>query len=112
LTWLKFFHFWWFAPQTGVLYPTAWFRLYMVYYVAVLLLAALGVWRIAQRGPPATHLAWVIGMFLLALSGLQSLYYVEGRHRWAVEPMVLAISGGGFAMLAEHLRRLLKDRHL
>lgn len=110
LAWLKFFHFWWFAPQTGVLYPGAWLRLYMTYYVATLLFAVAGVRRIVQLGAPATHLAWVIGVFLLALSGLQSLYYVEGRHRWAVEPMVLVISGGGVAALVERRKRAPQGR--
>jgi 4-amino-4-deoxy-L-arabinose transferase-like glycosyltransferase len=106
----KLFYFWWFSPQSGVLYPTAWLRLYMVYYVAALLLAALGVMRIVQRGPPATHFGWLIGLFLLALSGLQSFYYVEGRHRWAVEALVLALSGGGFAVLVDWGRRRLEAR--
>jgi 4-amino-4-deoxy-L-arabinose transferase-like glycosyltransferase len=107
---LKLFHFWWFAPQNGVLYPKAWLLLYMIYYVVALLLAALGVWRITQRGPPATQLGWLIGLFLLALSGLQSLYYVEGRHRWAVESLLLALSGGGIAVLVECRRHLLEAR--
>ena len=65
---LKLFHFWWFAPQSGVLYPRTWLHLYMVYYVAVLLLAAFGAGRVAQRGPQATHFGWLIALFLLALS--------------------------------------------
>jgi 4-amino-4-deoxy-L-arabinose transferase-like glycosyltransferase len=105
LTALKFFHFWWFAPQTGVTYPTHWRQLYMAYYVPILLLAAAGVWRIASNGSPTTRLALLVGAFLLGLSGLQSVYYVEARHRWAIEPMLLAISGGGVAELVRCWRR-------
>ena len=93
-------HFWWFAPQTGVLYPSSWRQLYMAYYVVVLLLAAAGAWRLARIGAPATRLALLLGAFLFGLSALQSVYYVEARHRWAIEPMLLAISGGGVAALA------------
>ena len=109
---LKFFHFWWYAPQTGVKYPGRWFNLYMIYYVAVLMLAGLGVWRIAQLGPPATQLGWLIGIFLLGISVLQSLYHVDGRHRWAVESMILVLSGGGIALLVDRLRRRKKARAL
>ena len=42
----------------------------------------------------------LIAAFLLALSLLQSLYYVEGRHRWAVEPILIAISGVGVGSIA------------
>jgi hypothetical protein len=105
LTWLKFFHFWWYAPQTGGLYAKAWFTLYMAYYLGAVLLAAIGTWAVVQRGGMPARQVVLIGTFLLALSGLQSLYYVEGRHRWAVEPMLLAISGGGLATLLERRGR-------
>ena len=104
LTLSKFFYFWWFAPQTGVLYPPFWLRLYQAYYSAAMLLAFVGLRRVVRVGAPSIHLACVIGAFLLGLSALQSLYYVEGRHRWAVEPMVLAFSGGGVAALLERRR--------
>ena len=102
---LKFFHFWWYAPQTGAMYPGSWFYLYMIFYSAMLIFAALGVWRIIQLGPPATHLGLVVGIFLVGLSLLQSLYHVDGRHRWGIEPILLALSGGGLAFLIERLLR-------
>ena len=100
LTFVKFFHFWWFAPQTGARYPDSWRQLYMVYYVAVVLLASVGVLWLARTGGPAIRLALLVGAFMLGLSVVQSLYYVEARHRWAVEPMLLALSGGGLAALS------------
>lgn len=103
LTLRKFVQFWSFSPQTGVLYPRAWFHLYLAYYVAVLLLAAIGTWRVLRIGGDARHRAWLVGAFLLALSALQSFYYVESRHRWGVEALVLAMSGGGAAVLWERV---------
>ena len=100
LTFVKFFHFWWFAPQTGVLYPALWRQVYMAYYVLALGLAAAGGWRLAHMGAPAIRLTLLVVAFLLGLSALQSVYYVEARHRWAIEPMLLAISGGGVAALS------------
>ena len=97
----KLYQFWWFAPQTGVEYPSAWRYLYMLYYVFALFLAVIGLWWTGRLGPPASHFAMLIVVFVAALSVLQSLYYVEGRHRWGIEAMVLALSGVGFAALIE-----------
>jgi 4-amino-4-deoxy-L-arabinose transferase-like glycosyltransferase len=99
ITFLKLFHFWWFAPQTGEEYPATWLHLYAIYYVLVLFSFVVGLWRIIRLGPPATRFTALIIAFMLALSIFQSLYYVEGRHRWAIEPMILAIAGVGFATL-------------
>jgi len=108
LTFLKFFNFWWFAPQTGVLYPVLWRQLYMAYYVLVLLLAGAGAWRLAPADADTVtrRMALLLGAFLLGLSAVQSVYYVEARHRWAIEPMLLAISGGGVAVLVGRRRGL------
>lgn len=103
LTAMKFFHFWWFAPQTGVRYPASWFWASAAYYVATLLCAGVGVHRILKAGPPAVRQAVLLVALLLALSLLQSLYYVEGRHRWGVEPLLLVFSGGGAAALYQRL---------
>jgi 4-amino-4-deoxy-L-arabinose transferase-like glycosyltransferase len=100
LTAMKFLHFWWVAPQTGLLYPRSWFRAYLVYYVLVLLLAMIGAWSIWRTETLARPQLLLIAAFLLALSLLQSFYYVEGRHRWAVEPILIAISGVGVGSIA------------
>ena len=102
---VKFFHFWWYAAQTGTKYPGSWFYLYMIFYSALIILAAVGVVRILQLGPPATYLGWLVGIFLLGLSLLQSVYHVDGRHRWGIEPILIALSGGGAAFLIERLRQ-------
>lgn len=99
MTGLKLFHFWWFAPQTGVLYPPAWLRMYQLYYVSILILVVVGAQRLARSAPTVMLRGLLLALFLLGLSGLQSLYYVEGRHRWAVEPMLMAVAGGGAAVL-------------
>lgn len=97
----KFMTFWWFSERTGVLYPRLWLRLYQAYYVVILALAAVGAWRLTRSAssPLAIRQGLLVGLFVLAISAAQSLYYVEGRHRWAIEPMVIALSGGGIAAL-------------
>ena len=96
LTVSKFFYFWWFGPQTGVLYPPNWLVAYKVYYVPVLVLGVIGVMTIVRSGRSRARAELVLlVLFLLALSSLQSLYYVEARHRWAIEPLVLIVAGAG-----------------
>jgi 4-amino-4-deoxy-L-arabinose transferase-like glycosyltransferase len=104
LTLRKFWQFWWFAPSSGVLYPRSWMLAYMTFYLACVACALLGL-RALPRTRAARQQALVIGAFLIALSALQSLYYVEGRHRWGVEPMLLILSGGGAASLVDRRRR-------
>jgi 4-amino-4-deoxy-L-arabinose transferase-like glycosyltransferase len=101
LTFQKLFQFWWFAPQTGVLYSTLWLRLYQAFYVGLLLLAAIGGVAAVRSSEASRRNVCLLLSFLIVLSVLQSLYYVEGRHRWAVEPMLMALGGvGGAAFLA------------
>lgn len=98
LTFRKLFQFWWFAPQTGVLYSSLWLRLYQAFYVGLLVLAAAGGVAAVRSSDAARRETWLLLSFLAALSVLQSLYYVEGRHRWAVEPMLMALGGAGAAV--------------
>ena len=108
----KLFYFWWFAPQTGVEYPGAWRLLYQLYYVTALVLAALGSWRAIKLRGSTLHFAALVLLFVAALSVLQSLYYVEGRHRWGIEPMILALSGAGVAGLIDAVRRRQKSSEM
>lgn len=106
LTLLKFYYFWWYAPTTGLLYPRAWLQSYMLYYVVTLVLAGAGVSLAARIGKGRMAGALLIGSMLLVLSAFQSLFYVEGRHRWAVEPLILVFSGGGVASLLARPRTI------
>jgi 4-amino-4-deoxy-L-arabinose transferase-like glycosyltransferase len=97
----KLWTFWWFSDRSGLLYPRVWLDSYKGFYMGVVVLAAIGAWRLTKRSGPqmASSNGRLLALFLLAISLLQSLYYVEGRHRWAIEPMLLAISGGGAATI-------------
>jgi 4-amino-4-deoxy-L-arabinose transferase-like glycosyltransferase len=106
LTLRKLFYFWWYAPTTGLLYPQAWFQAYMAYYVTALLLAGGGALLIRRVGGEGVRRAMFIAVCLLVLSAFQSLFYVEGRHRWAIEPLILVFSGGGVASLLARRGRL------
>lgn len=92
----KFAYFWWFSPQAGLLYRAAWFRLYKVFYAIILTLAVAGLamsWRDAPGDRVRRDAIVLMASCCLAISVLQSLYYVEGRHRLAIEPFLLMFAG-------------------
>lgn len=93
----KFGSFWWFSPQTGVHYPPQFLLGYRLYYIPIAILAIVGFWRSGKA------LRDVEGILLLSLmlsiAVIQSFFYVEGRHRWAVEPLLLLMSGAGVASI-------------
>jgi hypothetical protein len=95
---LKLQGFWWGSNSTGLLYPPAWTVLYDAWYAAILALAAVGVvrgWKVRAAQPTIA----LIVMSLVLVSASQAIFYVEGRHRLAVEPLLLVLSGAGLAVL-------------
>jgi 4-amino-4-deoxy-L-arabinose transferase-like glycosyltransferase len=99
---IKLGYFWWQSPQAGYLYPGAWFRVYQAYYLATLALAVFGILGVAS-GRERREI-WLVAGVCLAISILQSAYYIEGRHRLAIEPMLLALAGAGIeALVARQL---------
>jgi hypothetical protein len=94
----KFVTFWTFGPVSGLLYPRSYFHAYFAYYAVVVGLALLGAVRIAcGRAAKAEAVAGllVIVAAMLAVSIVQSVFYVELRHRWGVEPLLLVLSAVG-----------------
>jgi hypothetical protein len=91
---LKLGYFWWQSPQAGYLYPGAGFRLYQAFYLAMMALVMVAVVR--RRRQPEV---WLLAGFCLALALLQSAYYIEGRHRLAIEPILLVLAGAGLGQL-------------
>jgi hypothetical protein len=102
----KFGYFWWFSPQAGQSYPTTWFRLFQLANVALLALSLLGVfigWQEAAGDSARRGAILVILACCLAISILQSLYYVEGRHRLAIEPFLLMFTSIGVVSIARKM---------
>jgi hypothetical protein len=107
--------FWWGSEATGLLYPPLWLVAYRLWYVAVLLAAAWGVWR-WLREPAQRPVVVLILVSALIISATQAVFYVEGRHRLAIDPLLLILSGAGLTALAGRLwaavrasRRLASD---
>lgn len=95
----KFFYFWWFSPQTGRLYPRMWTIIYKTYYSALFIFFILGSGLSLNKSNASRALVLPLFVLFFMISSLQSLYYVEMRHRWAIEPLMIVFSAYGFMEL-------------
>lgn len=94
--------FWFGSETTGLLYPAAWTVIYGAWYAAMLVLAVAGLIAAWRSSHPTVRGDAVLVLLALALVCLsQAAFYVEGRHRLAVEPLLLVLSGGGLVALAQ-----------
>jgi hypothetical protein len=97
--------FWWGSPETGLLYPPQWLVGYQLWYAAIVVLAGLGAWS-SRTDPERRSVVWLIVATVLVVSAMQAIFYVEGRHRLAIEPLLLTLTGVGVAELAARWTRL------
>lgn len=101
----KFLYFWWFSPQSGLFYPAQWLTAYQVYDAIVLSLAVAGSVAIVRTGSPeAKRLLWMLLWISLTITLIHALAYVEGRHRWGIEPLLLLLTAQGVFAVAPYLR--------
>jgi hypothetical protein len=102
----KFAYFWWISPQTGLLYPSAWLAMYQIYAAIVLSFAFIGAVVILRQGNAAERdLLAVLAAVTLTVAVIHALAYVEGRHRWGIEPLLLLLTARGLFATAESVRR-------
>ena len=101
----KFFYFWWLPQQAGMLYPAAWVTSYQLYALFVFGFAAIGIVGVLRSGSPdERNLLVTVLMVAVALAAVHALAYVDGRHRWTVEPLFLLISARGVFSAAAWLQ--------
>jgi hypothetical protein len=105
----KLLTFWWGSQETGLLYPPSWLVAYQLWYAAILVLAGLGVWT-TRADPEQRAVVWLILATVLVVSATQAIFYVEGRHRLAIEPLLLTLTGVGLVELLARASRLTR-RH-
>lgn len=94
--------FWWFAPESGFLYASGDRIIYQWYYGAMLGLAALGLLAASQKAAARQRQEQVVlAVFLLSVALVQAVFYVEIRHRWGIEPLLLIWSAAGGVAIQE-----------
>lgn len=100
--WLrKFVQFWWFGPFYGRQYPAWYLASYKLLYALGLTLAVAGI-AIGLRSQQRAA-AWLFASIPLAISIFQSLFYVQGRHRWMVESFLIVFAAVAGAAVIERL---------
>ncbi len=108
----KIGYFWYFSPYQGSLYPKNWFALYRIYYIFVLTLAVFSIIRcFTGRRNVDRNAVMLILLLFLAITGVHSLYFVEGRHRWSIESLLLIFTADGFFILKDIFKRVIKQRN-
>ena len=92
----RFYYFWWFSPSAGMFYPPQWFVLYRAFYIFMLVTAMYALISIiaGRKKMKNTYLpgVYLMAVFVLLISATQTLFYIEGRHRWVIEPMLMIFS--------------------
>jgi len=97
----KIYYFWWFSPQSGLWYPPHWYLFYRLWYWIIVSLAVLGMGFGLKRAvlPEQREKIFLLMLFLLSISLFQSIFFVEGRHRLAIEPILLIFSAEGMRLV-------------
>ncbi len=97
----KFVSFWWFTNRSGIFYPQAWLGPYVAYYMLLIGLAFVGVAVLLSERRYVEMLLLALTFAGVSLS--QSVFFVEGRHRWAVEGLVVMLAATGTMRLLGRL---------
>jgi 4-amino-4-deoxy-L-arabinose transferase-like glycosyltransferase len=102
----KLFYFWWFSPTQGLNYPKEWFVIYKSYYIFIVVCALLGLFAaLKENSGSKRRISCTIILFFLIVSIAHALYYVDGRHRWTVEPFMLIFTANGISFVLSKLNK-------
>jgi 4-amino-4-deoxy-L-arabinose transferase-like glycosyltransferase len=85
----KFVYFWTAPPNSGQQYPPLYFKAFLAYYAVVAVLAIAGIAAAYRKPALRPDLALVL-IYFASVSIVHALMFVEMRHRWATEPLMLA----------------------
>ncbi len=86
----KVYYFWWFSPQSGAIYPKAYLLIYKSLYSVLLSFSILGLGlSFFSRNEQIRKNTWAIAFIFMSVFVTQSFFYVEGRHRWLIEPILI-----------------------
>ena len=104
--------FWWFYPQTGILYPKCYLIFYKIIYLILVFFTVAGliICHLRKMWRPIMIFPLI---FVLGIWGVHTVYFMEMRHRWIIEPVMLIFASVAIYYLFEFLcRKKLKDNHL
>jgi hypothetical protein len=90
----KFVYFWTSPPNSGQTYPAGFFYAYLAYYAAILVAAVAGIAG-AYRQPALRADAALVVIYFASVSIVHAIMFIEMRHRWGAEPLLLAFAPAG-----------------
>lgn len=93
-------YFWWFSPQWGFAYSPPLKLAYRAWWLFLIALIVIGA-ATSRRNRDLQLLA----ALALLVSLAQAVYYVEGRHRLGIEPLLLPLAAQGVLALGSVLQR-------
>lgn len=105
----KAFHFWWFYPHTGSAYPRSYLFAYKLFYSVLLGFTFAGLWVCHKKHLWKAEMIFPL-VLVLGIWGAHTMNFMEMRHRWTVEPIMLIFTSVAifymYLFLAEklHLR--------
>jgi len=102
LTLKKMRLFWWFSPLTGIEYHFSHMGLVKLLYVILLVLALGGICLIIRNGLRIDLVLLIFILFSAVTLG-QSFFYVQQKHRWALEPLLLIFAAHAMTNLYNRL---------
>jgi len=94
----RVYYFWWFSPEWGIRFSRTLKIIYRLWWGFLLLLIAIGAVTTRNRD------VWLMAALAILISLVQSLYYVEGRHRLAIEPLLFPLAAVGVVYLWSRIR--------
>lgn len=107
----KMYYYWWFSPQSGAIYPNTYLIVYRILYAPLLAFAIFGMaLALAFKGKRVRDAAWLLILVFMSVCLTQCLFYVEGRHRWLVEPLIIIFFSYGLSECMKFLITLLGGR--
>ena len=105
----KLYYFWWFSPQFGILYSKIYVPFYKILYFLEFLFGIIGITlAVTSKNKIVIQNSILPISALLSISIFQSLFYVEGRHRLALEPLLLIFAAYAILNLKIWMPKLLK----
>jgi len=103
----KVYYFWWFSPQSGIFYAPKYLLIYKTGYAIILGFSIVGVaFGMRSRQPGVRKSCLILLSVMISICLGQSAFYVEGRHRWLIEPILLIFFS--FGVIRLWTSRLLK----
>ena len=91
----RIYYFWWFSPDTGREYSKYYLTLYKPYHLFAVVFTLWGIILASKKFPVTSHHWVLLVIFIVSTTFPHYLYYGEGRHRFALEPLLLIFTSYG-----------------